>query len=307
MGATGSGKSTFINLVSGSDLSVSDRLTSCTREVEIAPVFQLDDRSVRLIDTPGFDDTERSDIDVLREIAQLLENQYKKGTRLHGVIYLQRISDVRMGGSSTRSFRLFKKICGDLTLKNVVIVTTMWDKVTRKEGEQRELELSTDERFFKPALDQEAKLTRHDNTTASGCQILRGIFDNHPLALGLQCELVDENKKLRDTDVGQEFETQTKELMWKMSEDIKELRKELADMQQSYGREIKDQSGEIRELQGELSRAVVKLATLSENLGKLGSDLDPNAVTVAVMGPTGSGKSTFINVISNSKFAVSNL
>jgi hypothetical protein len=41
--------------------------------VQIAGAFYLDGRRVVLIDTPGFDDTSKSDTDVLKLIAAFLE------------------------------------------------------------------------------------------------------------------------------------------------------------------------------------------------------------------------------------------
>jgi hypothetical protein len=51
----------FINIVSSFNLLVGKNLQSCTSTVQVAPPFQLSDRWVTLIDTPGFDDTTRSD------------------------------------------------------------------------------------------------------------------------------------------------------------------------------------------------------------------------------------------------------
>ena len=62
----------FINLVSGSNLRVGMGLHSCTSEVQVAKAFQLDGRSVTLIDTPGFDDTEKSDVEILKMISSFL-------------------------------------------------------------------------------------------------------------------------------------------------------------------------------------------------------------------------------------------
>jgi predicted GTPase len=91
MGATGSGKTTvrqsrfvyipgidkgelqFINLVSGSNLRVGKGLKSCTNIVQMAMPFEIDGRSITLIDTPGFDDTTRSDTDILKMIAGFLQ------------------------------------------------------------------------------------------------------------------------------------------------------------------------------------------------------------------------------------------
>lgn len=66
----------FINIVSGSDLPVGDGLKSCTAGMELSKPFELLGRTVRLIDTPGFDDTIRSDTDILMMIAAYLSKMY---------------------------------------------------------------------------------------------------------------------------------------------------------------------------------------------------------------------------------------
>ena len=47
-------------------------LESCTAEVQLADEFTFDGRRVILIDTLGFDDTSKSDTDVLKMIAAFL-------------------------------------------------------------------------------------------------------------------------------------------------------------------------------------------------------------------------------------------
>lgn len=47
-------------------------LESCTPEVQLANEFTLDGRQVLLIDTPGFDDTTKSDTEILKNIATFL-------------------------------------------------------------------------------------------------------------------------------------------------------------------------------------------------------------------------------------------
>ena len=91
MGATGAGKSTvshldgisrvpnaeklqFINLVSGSGMAIGQGLSSCTSKVETTDTFMLDGRLVTLIDTPGFDDSNVSDTDILKMIALFLSS-----------------------------------------------------------------------------------------------------------------------------------------------------------------------------------------------------------------------------------------
>lgn len=62
----------FVNLASGSELGISAGLESCTSTVQGGDAFDLDGRRVVLVDTPGFDDTSRSDTDVLNTIALFL-------------------------------------------------------------------------------------------------------------------------------------------------------------------------------------------------------------------------------------------
>ena len=45
-------------------------------------------RRVVLIDTPGFDDVNRSDSDILQNITYILSQTYEQGIRLTGIIYL---------------------------------------------------------------------------------------------------------------------------------------------------------------------------------------------------------------------------
>lgn len=59
-------------MASGSSLRIGSSLESCTAEVQLSDEFILDRRSVVLIDTPGFDDTNKSDTDILKLIAAFL-------------------------------------------------------------------------------------------------------------------------------------------------------------------------------------------------------------------------------------------
>ena len=62
----------FINRASGSSLRVGTGLEPCMDEVNPVDAFTLDGRPVVLIDTPGYDDTSKSDTDILNLIAAYL-------------------------------------------------------------------------------------------------------------------------------------------------------------------------------------------------------------------------------------------
>ncbi|TEB23749.1 hypothetical protein FA13DRAFT_1756971 [Coprinellus micaceus] len=177
MGATGGGKTTV-----SSSLKTSDGLRSCTETVAATDPFLIDGRKVVLVDTPGFDDTTKTDSDVLKLIAQFLTSSYQSGHKLTGLLFFHRISDFRMGGISLKNFRTFRSLCGEQTLRNVVI------------AEERERELSIKDDFFKPALDKGAQMMRHYNTPESAQKIVRHLLKNNPMALQIQREIVDEHR-----------------------------------------------------------------------------------------------------------------
>ena len=152
--------------------------------------------------------------------------RYKKGVKLSGVIYIHRISDFRMGGSSSRNFKLFRNLCGDDALKNSVVVTNMRGDVDLKKGEKREAELR--DKFFKPAIDKGAQLLRHDNTAKTAHDILRYLIHNRPLPLRIQIELVDEKKRLLETVAGEELNRELLELTRRQEVEIRQLQEEMA-------------------------------------------------------------------------------
>ena len=77
---------------------------------------------IHLIDTPGFDDTELKETDILRKIAAWLGDAYDSEIRLSGLVYLHRISDPRMPGSAKRNLHMFQRLCGPQCLQGVVLV-----------------------------------------------------------------------------------------------------------------------------------------------------------------------------------------
>ncbi|KZP22858.1 hypothetical protein FIBSPDRAFT_930822 [Athelia psychrophila] len=272
MGATGTGKSTFINLVSGSKLRVGADLKSCTSDVEATAPFTFEGRKVVLFDTPGFDDTTKSDTDILIMVAESLAKTYENGERLAGVIYMHHITDVRMGGTAIRNFSMFRMLCGDDSLKNVAIVTNFWSEVVPAKGVEREKQLQ--EVFFKPVLDKQAKLLRHDGTRASASIIITAIAGNVPLALDIQTELVDANKSILETAAGTELNRELVEQKHKHEKELKEIREEMRVAMQEHNEESQQElqmtetklKADVQPMQTDLLKLA---ATLSEVLKKL--------------------------------------
>ena len=93
---------------------------------------------ITLVDTPGFNDTAKSDTKVLTDICAWMSSNYRKGKLLSGIVYLHRITDVRIDGTSLKNFKMFQRMCGPDALKNVLLTTTQWSNVNPALGEQRE-------------------------------------------------------------------------------------------------------------------------------------------------------------------------
>jgi hypothetical protein len=122
---------------------------------------------------------------------------------------------------------MFRQLCGDSTLKNVLIVTNMWGEVSKEVGIGRESELANNDKFFKPVLEKGAQMIRHDNNEASVKNILRSIINNHPLSLRIQREMVDQQKDISQTAAGAELNRELLLQREKHEEEMKQLREEL--------------------------------------------------------------------------------
>ncbi|KAJ7261784.1 hypothetical protein B0H12DRAFT_336639 [Mycena haematopus] len=272
-------------MVSESNLRVGRSLQSCTNTVQVALPFDLDDRRVTLIDTPGFDDTTRSDTEILTQIAAFLATAYKSGKKLAGVIYMHRISDVRMGGISTRNFKMFRQLCGESTLRNVVIVTNMWGEVAHDIGEEREAELASDDRFFKPVLDKGARMLRHHNDIATAHAILRYLIGNQPRALRIQRELVEQGKDILQTAAGEELNRELNAQVQRHKEEMAKLQQELQEAIRAKDEETrKELEIETRKLQAEMTRVQNDSKKLASEYAKQRLELEKQMNQIAEAG-----------------------
>lgn len=206
------------------------------------------DNRICLIDTPGFDDTRRSDADILQEISFWLVRSYEMGIRLSAIIYLHRIIDLRIPGSAVRGLRIFKEMCGAENFHGVTMATTFWDRVDDFDrARERELELRQNPHFWNELV--EGKCTSRALTVGktSAIELITAIAQSKKrLALKMQRQLVDEKLPIHQTDAGkvlQQFWFEEKgELHKKLEETRHDLTAALAanetkrqkDLQQHY-------------------------------------------------------------------------
>lgn len=178
---------------------------------------------------------------------------------------MHRISDPKLSGTSKRNFALFRTLCGDKTLRNVVVVTNMWSLVDAAVGERRERELATDEVLFKPVLDKGAVMMRHTYACAqtqkeSAHAILQRFVENHPEALAIQTEVVQEGRGVDSTSAGMQLqEEMNRELEATKQRQEGELRRAQEVIAEAVREQEARQAAEIerarREMEEEMKRA----------------------------------------------------
>ena len=162
---------------------------------------------------------------------------------------------------------MFRELCGDMALRNVVLVTTMWGELSCNVGESHESELSSN--FFKAVLDKGAEMVRHYNTAQSTHDVVRMVIGNYPVALQIQRVLVDEHKDIVDTAAG-------KAVSRELNEQIRRRRAELKMVQEEMMQALKKgDEGTRQELEE-------KMRKLQEQVEKIRKDSEGMALNFSV-------------------------
>ena len=153
-------------------------------------------------------------------------HRYEERAELAGVIYVHRISDTQSTGIAGRNFNVFRKLCGSDAMRNVALVTSMWNSVSPEVGKDCENQLSS--KLFKPALDKQAQMIQHNNTPESAHNIIRKIMEKGLVVLHIQRELVIERKRVVDTAAGKIINQEFNEQIVQLQADKKRLESEKA-------------------------------------------------------------------------------
>ncbi|EXL72085.1 hypothetical protein FOPG_12339 [Fusarium oxysporum f. sp. conglutinans race 2 54008] len=165
---------------------------------------------IYLLDTPGFDDTNRSDTEVLKEIALCLTKTYEDNIKLSGILYLHEITDRRMGGSAKKNLMMFRKLCGKDSLMNAILITTMWEDEYAAIGERREQEQIAMGGFWGALVEEGAQINRRNNTRSSAMSLLRTIAKNNRVTISIQKEMVTEQRVMKEMSEALEMERQAR-------------------------------------------------------------------------------------------------
>lgn len=231
-----------------------------------------------LVDTPGFDDQNRQDTDVLRDIAAWLVRTYRDSIQLSGIVYLHRIKDDRMTGAAMSNLRMFQKLCGKKGLANVVLATTFWSDITPQKGAEKESQLRARPDFWKNMIDQGSKVFRHDREAFSARDIVQYIIRNsNPTALDIQREMVEQKMTLDQTAAGREVQAEIQKVKAQYDEKIRRLEQ---DMMEAVRK--KDEASQ-RQIQDQRQQMEVAIGQNNAALRRLRSDKNQLEAQVAEM------------------------
>jgi hypothetical protein len=218
-----------------------------------------------LVDTPGFDDTYRSDADVLRDVANWLNNAYVEKIQLTGIIYLHRISDVRLGHSAMKNLRMFKALCGEDGLSNIVLATTHWTNVSPAHGTMRETQLRENPNMWKRMIEQGSRVWRQDGDDKSASEIIQYLISlKRPVTLKIQEEM-NNGATLDETAAGQEMHAELEKQRQKYEKKLEELREEM----RAISKKDLERREELDRLKAEIER---KQDQIRESEWKLQAD-----------------------------------
>jgi hypothetical protein len=250
-----------------------------------------------LVDTPGFDDTNKSDLAILKTIANWFKDvcvgydidllafahhrsviSYRQGYEISGILYLHRITDNRMGGTPRKNLELFKKISGDEYFRLVFMTTTMWPMNEADDEElfpDRESQLKED--YWKDIIRDERQVHRFRGTQESAWKIIDEVLflaaaRQRRKILEIQEELVELSKQVPDTNAGQHLHGMTEELVERQTRLIQRLQNEL--ISTSDAEVLRELVTELTDLRRQQEKAQKDLRKMGPSLFERARQLD---------------------------------
>ena len=167
-----------------------------------------------LVDTPGFDDSSKSDEVIVNHILEWLASSFRNGFRLTGILYLHRIIDPRIGGEARQKMRMFRKLCGPDCMKNVVLGTTFWNRIAAEKGATREKELAANDEFWGIVAKKGSRIVRIvTEDRECGLQILHDMAKNDIFIPEAQREMIEESKSAHNSSAAKTIHEEELEKM----------------------------------------------------------------------------------------------
>ncbi|KDR74819.1 hypothetical protein GALMADRAFT_249714 [Galerina marginata CBS 339.88] len=183
-GVSGVGKSTFINnLLNEHRMPVGHGVDPCTkelREVEVHGVGfgKYEGRRVYIVDTPGFNSPDATDLEILKRMAAWLKKRWPYQSIDGGVIYLHNIQDDRYSTLASTDLSMLRNSFGQLqgTSRRIVLATTKWHRSNMDESKRRQMELQ--KKQWKNLVAEGTSVMEFNNSHESAEEIVKTLLEN---------------------------------------------------------------------------------------------------------------------------------
>lgn len=224
-----------------------------------------------LIDTPGFDDTERENLDLLKELIACLTLLDRRGGHIAGIFYLHRITDPRMSGSAIKSLSIFKLLVGPRAMPLVRLVSTRWNDIKASpadvaKAEATEKQLCTSEKFWGTCIADGGLVLRHHGDQASAEAVIDSVLKktkSPKTRLSIVEELQDKQLPLLETGVGRFISEDTEKLARQYEADIANLKR---DQQAALEDKDHELAKQLAEEEAEFHRRTKQIAKVRNEL-----------------------------------------
>ena len=200
--------------------------------------------------------------------------RYPTGTKLAGVVWVQRPAN---GGNGADAYRLInnskalKELCGDTTLKNVVIMTHRWDNDKPKDEQRLISDLSPGGCFY-PAIEQGAQVYHCDDESSPDLGALRIILRGRPVIPEVQQEPTYEGNGPERIVPAAEPSKEIPKLAERQDSDIKELEESMQEVVnrkvEELRRELEEQKRRAREEAEMFEKQIAEMQSKDKNIRK---------------------------------------
>ena len=131
-----------------------------------------------------------------------------------------------MSATPHRNLLMFGELTGREGTNNVVLATTMWDKLHPQQDDGGKREEGLKKEYWKVMIHHGAGLDRFLNTSGSAWRIVDNIVkrSGNRAALLFQEERVDQGKRVKDTSAGEALELDLGRLIEKQNKTMKKTR-----------------------------------------------------------------------------------
>lgn len=238
-------------------------------------VTTINNQKIMLLDTPGFDDSGRENLELLNEIISILyllvlqKNEF----RIHGIIFLHDISEVRFSGSQRKTLSILRALCGEECMGNVIVGTTRWspEKPAKfKKEEEREKNFLAE--YWRGIYRTRRWIIENDNYVP--LQIVNDLLAKPSVILLAQKEMLKPPHAVGDTTVG-------KLVIPEAVLEMEQLRREFTEREETLKKEMAKNSDEAEVLRKKLAGIAEELEANTERdkkkLEQLQKDFDEKA------------------------------